>query len=689
MNIRKINFSTNISKKNKVKLLKDSIKFMLIGNPNTGKTTFFNALTSSNEHVGNWHGVTVEEKEKNFFINDKEYFIVDLPGIYSLTPLSYEEEVATQYIFNNSHLPIINICDFNNLKRNLFLTFQLKEISDEIILFVNTFKNKINQQNIQKIKNILEKLKIKYFIGNANNQKDINKFKNLLLNIKYNKKNTVKLKEKYFKKNKNNFLNNNKNIYLKINSLFLNNDLKYKKAYGNSYLDKILLNKFFAFPIFFLILFLIFYLTFFSIGAWLSDCFRFVIQDIIGEKILIFLRTAFNVPWLINLIEVGILGGVGGVVSFLPQVVLLFLFLSILEDSGYLSRIAFLFEDIFAKVGLSGKSVYSLLMGFGCSTTASLTARNMEDQNSKIKTAILTPYMSCSAKLPIYAIIGGAFFGAANIFIIFSLYILGVIVALILSLILEKRFLKTESQSFILEFPAYRFPSVKRIFKIITENSKLFLIRIGTLIIAFNIIIWIFQSFSLNLKFVPTYGGKSILQFFGEILAPIFAPLGFGNWGATAALISGLVAKEIIVSSIAMFNGVNVFKDDLKNQTMNSILNPLSVVYFSSAGALSFMVFCLLYAPCFATISVLKKEIGKKWTIISVILQFAIAYFVSYLIFNFYRLFEGTGSFDFIFIIFGILVILISIYYLYKKLKSKDTCLSCKNKNTCNKQNKK
>lgn len=687
MNLRKINIPLKKFFNSRVKALEAPLKILLVGNPNTGKTTLFNSLTKSNEHVGNWHGVTVSEKEKPFSAFEKKFVLVDLPGLYSLTPLSYEEEVASKYIFENSSCPIINICDINNLKRNLFLTLQLKEVSSEIILFVNTFQNiknnKTLKEKIKQAESALKKLDVKFFIGNAENKKDIQKFKKLLLNLKLNTNNQIKkIENKYKKENNLNFLHENREAFLKINSCF-GSEIKEERAYGNSKLDKILLNKYLALPIFFGILFLVFYLTFFSLGAALSDLLRELIQNVIGGQIVSWLRSVCSVAWVVDLVETGIIGGVGSILSFLPQVILLFFFLSLIEDSGYLARVAFLFEDIFAKVGLSGKSVYSLLMGFGCSTTAALTARNMEDKNAKIKTAILTPYMSCSAKLPIYAVIGGAFFGASNVLIIFGLYMLGVVVAILLSLFLEQKVLKSKAQSFILEFPAYRIPSPKRTLKILWENVKLFLIRIGTVIFSLNLIVWLLQSFSFGFKFVPTEGGTSMLKAIGTVIAPIFIPLGFGNWGAASALIAGLAAKEIIVSSIAMFNGVDVLGDSMKSQTMRSITSPLSVVFFTPASALSFMVFCLLYSPCLATISVFKKEIGGKWTAISVALQFAIAYILALLTYNIYRLVEGLGAVNSIFIFLGLGLIIICSCYLYFKFKKRNFCSYCKDKSSC------
>ena len=450
-----------------------------------------------------------------------------------------------------------------------------------------------------------------------------------------------------------------------------------KLAYGESKIDKIILNRFLSIPIFLGIMALIFYLTFFSVGAFFSSLLSDFIQNIIGANLVNFIASICNIPWVIGLFENGIVAGLGSILSFLPQVVLLFFFLSILEDSGYLARLAFSFEDIFKKLGLSGKSVYTLLMGFGCSATAALTARNMEDKNSKIKTAMLTPYMSCSAKLPIYAVIGGAFFGASNLFIIFSIYLLGVVVAIILSMILEKTALKSKNQSFILEFPPYRLPSFKRILNIISDNLKQFIIRIGSVIFAMNIIVWLLGSFSFGFAYVPTDGGVSMLESIGKFLAPIFIPLGFGNWGATSALIAGLVAKEVIVSSIAIFNGIDVNAGSMQNQVQNSILNSSSAVYFTPASALSYMVFCLIYMPCIATMSVLNKEIGTKWTIISIIIEFVIAYLLSFIVYNLYNFMSIYGIGYFLMLALGLIIIVVSIIYIYRHLKNKDKCKAC------------
>lgn len=699
-------------------------EILLIGNPNTGKTTLFNNLTKSNEHIGNWHGVTVEEKRKKFNAGGEDFELVDLPGIYSLTALSFEEQVAVDYILNGSDKLMINICDLNNLQRNLYLTLGLLELGANILLAINTMGSKkpFNEVDVYKLK---EELGVEVFLFNASSKKDIAELKLLIKKMSdkpkkgimpsyINKlencqefkliKNSLNVKEK----DRLNFytikiLENDQKIIekcgfnnkkRKLNADFIQKIAKIryeyiscisekaikkiqKRAYGESKIDKIILNRFLSIPIFLGIMALIFYLTFFSVGAFFSSILSDFIQNVIGANLVNFIAGVCDIPWVIGLFENGIVAGLGSILSFLPQVVLLFFFLSILEDSGYLARLAFSFEDIFKKLGLSGKSVYTLLMGFGCSATAALTARNMEDKNSKIKTAMLTPYMSCSAKLPIYAVLGGAFFGASNIFIVFSLYLLGVVVAIILSMILEKTALKSKNQSFILEFPPYRIPSFKRVLNIIGDNLKQFIIRIGSVIFAMNIIVWLLGSFSFSFTYVPDTGGVSMLEGIGKFLAPIFIPLGFGNWGATSALIAGLVAKEVIVSSIAIFNGIDVNAGSMTEQVQSSILNPNSAVYFTPASALSYMVFCLIYMPCIATMSVLNKEIGTKWTVISIIIELVIAYLLSLVVYNLYNFINIFGLGYFAILLIGLIIIGVSVTFIIKHLKSKDKCKVC------------
>ena len=692
---------------------------ILVGNANTGKTTLYNTLSGKNEHVGNWHGVTVEEKATVYSYKGEKIRIIDLPGIYNLSPLSFEEKVACDYILSNKDKLFINICDANNLQRNLYLTLGLLELGVNIVLFVN----QIDKRPIRKIDfTMLEKaLSVKVIYANAGDKKSVGKLNDYIIDYFKNKNNldkTTKFSLPYLKnidlsqlnlyknlnlslfekikvleddeniKNKFN-INENFNLFSDIAKIRYDyidkilNDVATKqvKVYGLSKFDKILLNRFLAFPIFLLLLAGCFYLTFFSFGKWLSDGVSFIFDKIIFSPLTLFTANHFGENSAIfSLVTEAIIGGVGSVLSFLPQVALLFFFLSLLEDSGYLSRVAFTFDDILSKVGLSGKSVYTLLMGFGCSTSAVMTARNMEDKNSKIKTGLLTPYMSCSAKFPIYTVLGGAFFGAQNIFVIMGLYILGVIVALILSFIFEKTVLKSKEQSFILEFPPYRMMNYKRILKLLWKNINSFITRVASLIVAMNILLWFLSNFTIKFEFIGNSAKISLLQTFGMILSPIFIPLGFGSWGAVSALIAGLVAKEIIVSSIAMFNGVD--SASLEG-LQSSLLISTSAVYFAGySSAISFLTFCLLYFPCIATFSVLVKEIGMKWTSIGVLIEFVVAYCISFVIYTFCRCCETFGFIHCLGLVLLLLMLIASVVFITKKIRKKkcpyiDKCGKC------------
>lgn len=687
-------------------------EILLVGNPNAGKTTLFNSLTRSTEHVGNWHGVTVENKEKSFVFQGKEFSIVDTPGIYSLCPLSFEEEVAVDTIFEKSDKKIINICDQNNLQRNLYLTLCLLEKGCDVVVAINEIdKHPIYKIDYQKMSKILG---IDVVGINAEKKVNVDELKKCLtnkkkiVNLPYLSKidfdgnvpvqcngnentNFFKVKayekdEKYFQKLGVNFESVNKSVpqnsieilsglrYQFIDQILKECTIRTKAVYGKSKFDRIVLNKWLAFPVFLLVLSAIFYLTFFSVGAFLSDQLGVLLQ-VVTNPILGLIEKSFGQSWIYDIFNVAIFGGVGTVLTFLPQVVLLFFFLSILEDSGYMSRIAFIFEDILGRIGLSGKSVYTLLMGFGCSTTAIMTSRNMDDKNAKIKTAILCPYMSCSAKIPIYTVLGGAFFGAKNIFCILGLYLLGVVVAIVISKILDITVLKSKKQTFILEFPPYRMTSLKRVGLILWKNLKVFLIKVGSVMISMNVIIWILSSFSFKFSYVPDEGGVSMLESIGKFLAPAFSPLGFGNWAIVSSLLAGLVAKEVVVSSIAMFNGIDASATKLIS---NSILLSTSVVYFASkASVLSFMVFCLLYTPCVASISMLLQEIGRKWTLISIAIQLFSAYVVAFVIYNIAFAFEVFGFLKPFLVIVSLCLVLLSVVLISKHLKKKRCCASC------------
>lgn len=673
---------------------------VLVGNPNTGKTTFFNTISKSNEHVGNWHGVTVDIKQKNILVNNNSVIICDLPGLYSLTNYSYEEEVAKTYIYNHNDV-IINICDANNLSRNLYLTLELLELKKQVVLCINMKREFLKSKRKIDIEKLNKILGIPIFFIDANNKNEVKKVVEFALSYKaddFKRLPYVKLFNiEYLNNQTNHFVDQedkNKTFYLTkllekddfvLNKLKINKDANKLKVYNNlcnnydfskiykirydfideiskqviinqnnfvygkSKLDKILLNKYLCFPCFFLILCFIFYLTFSSIGSALTNALSCFIENIFSQPLSTFVQKSTNNQFIISFVNDALISGFTSILNFLPQVVLLFLFLNILEDSGYLSRLAFVLEDFFAKIGLSGKSVFSLLMGFGCSTTASLTSRNMEDKNSKIKTAILTPYLSCSAKLPLYSTICTAFFAKNKVFVIFMLYLLGVVMAIAISYFLEKTFLKSGEQSFILEFPPYRIPNFKRTINNIFINAKQFIIRVGSVMLCFTIVIWFMQNCNFKFQF-----GKenTMLKCIGTFIAPIFKPLGFGSWGVVCSLLCGVVAKEIIVSTMSIINNVNI---DSSVTLSQSLLIPTSVICFSKASALSYLVFSLLYLPCISTIAVFCKEIGIKWTLTGCLIQLTVAYVTTFVIYKIYNYFINYG------IIAGVLSLMIFI----------------------------
>ncbi len=657
-------------------------EILIVGNPNTGKSTLFNTLTGEKVHTGNFHGVTVSfTKAASKYTNIS---FVDLPGLYSLSPNSYEEKVSVDYILSHKNSGILCLCNNQTLRRNLLLANELIKLGRKILLVINEVDKDIelNYEKLQK------KLGVIVISLKANNLKTFGSLFNLLSELKPINSNTNEInfyKEKtlcgceYYCKllqcektvtNENHrYLENYiKSYYNKIDEILKYCEYETKKIVGKSKIDKIILNKYFCLPIFFCILFFIFYLTFFSVGKFLSNNLKYFIQNIIGEKVIDLLYDNSVPDFLISLTKDGIFNGVGSVVAFLPQVVLLFIFLDILEQSGYISRLAFCLDDTLKNVGLSGRSVYTLIMGFGCSTTASLTARNMSDKNAKIKTALLSPYMSCSAKLPVYAVIGGAFFGTQNILIIALIYTLGVIVALLMSLFLEKTKLHSTEQTFIMEFPSYQKISIKHTISYTVESAISFLTRIGSVILSLSIIVWLLMNVSFSLTYVKFSGQKSILQTLGEILAPLFSPLGFSSWGIVSALLAGLIAKEVIVSSIAIFNGVNT------SSISESIILTSSVVHFTPASAMSFMIFCLLYCPCISTLATFKKEIGIKWTVFSIISQFIIAYIISMFTYTLFKITELYGYFS---AIICVIIAFILFFSLIRCFKSKKRCLYC------------
>ncbi len=709
--------------------MKKATEIVFIGNPNVGKTTLYNKITGSFEHVGNWHGVTVEKKEKSLTFDGEKYNFVDLPGLYSTTSYSFEEQVSIDHLLC-SQGNIINVCDANVLERNLLLTLELLEFGANPILAIN-FSDEIKKRKISYNYNILSSLLgckvitcdnvsrsklIEEFIHNKARKVDLPYLKLLPINniisiltpnqitLLGRRKNYIAIKlleQDEFVKGKLELTNEQKT---KLSKIVLEKDyvtmlarlrfdyikdllskcqtVEKKSTYGKFAIDKIVLNKYLCLPIFLGLMFLIFYITFSSVGVWLSDLLKTFIDTCIGVPISNFL-IKINAPnWVVGLFAQGIIGGVGGLLSFIPQIVLLFFFLSLLEDSGYMSRLAFSFEELFYKFGLSGKSIFTILMSFGCTTTAVLTSRNLEDKNAKIKTAMLSSYMSCSAKLPIYAVIGGAFFGKGNILIIAGLYLLGIVAGLVMASIFNKKILKSGERSFVLEFPPYRFPDFRRIVSVIYQNCKMFVTKVATILLSFSVIVWIMQNFTFKFEYIPTVrSGHSMLETVGEYLAALLRPIGLGNWGIAVSLLVGVMAKEMVVGTMAIVNKIPTSSDFDKTLGV-SFLTSGFAIGFTPLTAAIMMIFSLLYLPCISTIAVMRKEIGRKWTFVSCITQFAVAYAMCFLIYNIF----SNKFLAQILIGFGAILLVIWLFaYIKKRIKSKGfaAAMCCGSCNGC------
>ena len=664
------------------------MKVALAGNPNCGKTTLFNALTGSNQYVGNWPGVTVEKKEGTARLGDREITVVDLPGIYSLSPYSMEEIVARDFIIGEGPDAVIDIVDATNLERNLYLTVQLLELERPLVLalnFMDEVKARGDQIDVERLSKELgvpvvpitaktgegldELLQVAHrqmHLGVTYEPDDLyddfthdihHRMGELIHDYAYAANlpahwASIKLLEGDGIVAK--ALNLPADVQNKLDAIIaeyeassalgdretLVADSRYRyiervvhasvaKGKGSEgptlteKIDRIVTGKYTALPLFLCAMLVMFVITFGPFGSWLQDGVSALI-DLFSGWLEGTLSAAGAPDVVISLACDGIISGVGGVLSFLPQIALLFFFLSFLEDSGYMSRAAFIMDRLLRRFGLSGKAFIPMLMGFGCSVPAIMGARTMENEKDRRMTILLIPFMSCSAKLPVYGLLSAAFFGPWAGLVVFGLYVIGMAVGILSGILFKHTLFAGEPAPFVLELPPYRFPSMENIATHVWQKVKGFLVKAGTLILAMSIVLWLLQSFDFSLHMVDD-AANSMLGTLGALIAPVFAPLGFGFWQAAVALLTGFIAKEMVVSSLSMFYGFSL--------TATSGAVAAAMTGFTPLSAFSMLVFILLYVPCVAATSTMAKELGSaKWTAFSVCWQLGVAYVVALLV---------------------------------------------------------
>lgn len=658
------------------------LTFALAGNQNCGKTTLFNRLTGSNQHVGNFPGVTVDRKDGVIKGYDNT-LITDLPGIYSMSPYTSEEIVTRQFLLEDKPKGIINIVDASNIERNLYLTMQLMELGIPMVVALNMmdevrenggsiFVNEMEQMlgvpviPISAAKNegieelidhaihvakYQEKPQRMDFCSNDDAGSIVHRCIHGIMHLIEDHANNAGISVRFaatklaqgdelIAKS----LNLSQNESEMIDHIILQMerecgldhsaaiaDMRFKfikkvcdatvvkphesKEHARSAkIDKVLTGKYTAIPMFALIMGMVFWLTFNVVGKWLSDVLSMFIDCLthVTDAAL----TSANVNSVLHSLVIdGIFNGVGSVLSFLPVIVSLFFFLSLLEDSGYMARVAFVMDSFLRKIGLSGRSIVPLLIGFGCTVPGVMASRTLPSERDRKMTILLTPFMSCSAKVPIYAFFCAAFFKEHSALVMIALYLFGIVTGIVVAFFMRKSYFKGEPVPFVMELPNYRMPQAKNVLQLLWDKAKDFLQRAFTVIFIATMVIWLLQTFDIHFNVVAD-SKDSMLAALAGIIAPVFRPIGFGDWRISTALISGFMAKESVVSTISILVG--------STAAVTNLLTPL--------GALSLLVFCLLYTPCVAAIASVQRELGRKWAVFVVVSQCVVAWIVAFMV---------------------------------------------------------
>ena len=662
---------------------KGKLTFALVGNQNCGKTTLFNQLTGSKQHVGNFPGVTIDRKD-GIIKGHPDATVTDLPGIYSLSPYTSEEVISRRFILENKPSGIINIVDATNIERNLYLTMQLMELGIPMVLALNMMDEvkgnggavRINRMErmlgipvipISAMKNegVDEVVShaihvaryqegparqdfcsptehggavhrclhaIMHFIEDHAQAADIpvrfaaskliegDKLVAEALNLTQNEQETIEhiicqMEEERGLDRCAALADMRFEFILQVSRQTVVHPQESNEQRRSIRIDKVLTGRYTALPSFLLIMAAVFYLTFNTIGAWLQDLFQEGIDrfTVFSDELL----TQWNIaPPIHSLVIDGIYSGVGTVLVFLPLIVCLFFFLSMLEDTGYMARIAFVMDKLLRGLGLSGRSIVPLLIGFGCSVPGIMASRTLPSERDRKLTILLTPFMSCTAKIPIYAFFAAAFFPRHAAWVMMSLYVIGILTGIIVALVLKRTLFRGEAVPFVMELPNYRLPAMMNVWHLLWDKAKDFLSRAFTVIFLASIVIWLLQTFDFHLQMVPDdEASRSMLAQISSLAAPIFEPLGCGDWRVVTSLVSGLLAKEVVVSTLStLFAGVAITE------------------VFTPGVAYTLLVFCLLYTPCMATMATVRRELGTRWMLFIMVGQCCIAWVAAFIV---------------------------------------------------------
>ncbi len=594
----------------------------LIGNPNCGKTTLFNAFTGSDRYVGNWPGVTVEKKEGVLRRQERAVTVTDLPGIYALSAWSAEERVVSDYLRTEAPDVIVNVADAAHLERSLYLTLELLALGRPMVLALNCIDEVERQGAFVDTAALSRSLGVPVAAVSARERRGLEDLLDkATAQISKGRISRPVLPEGPAAR------------YRYIHTLTgqVTGGMGEERT---ERIDRLLLSRILALPLFFLLMLGVFSVTFGPLGSGMSRAVTVLLEEVLSPMVRQGLAAAGAAPWAASLAVDGILGGVGSVLSFLPQLAVLFFCLSLLEDSGYMARAAFLMDGFLRRLGLSGKAFIPMLLGLGCTVPAVLAARTMDSGRDRLLTILLLPFLSCSARLPVYGLIAGAFFPAWSGPAVFSLYVLGLLLGLLTGYLLRHTLLKGGGTPFLMELPSYRLPRPGDLLRHVWERLRGFLVKAGTLLLTVSVALWFLRSFGPGFRPISE-GEASLLTLLGGVLAPCLRPLGFGSWQAAVALIAGLMAKEAVASSLYLLCRLSPLDG---GGAAAAALSGL----FTPASACAFLVFVLLYVPCAAAVAAIARETRSlRWTLFSVLWQLMTAWCVSFVVYRVARLLLG------------------------------------------------